>query len=56
MGKKKINFVKNKPEFAGISAIKNNKFVIVSSFSMFPSLQNANAVMHLAKALHPDKF
>ena len=55
-GQKKINFVKNKPEFAGISAVKNNKFVIVSSSSMFPSLQNADAVVHLAKALHPDKF
>lgn len=53
---KKIDFLKNKPEFADISAVKNNKFVVVSSCSVFPSIQNADAVVNLAKALHPDKF
>ena len=52
----KIDLLKNTPELAEVSAIKNNNFLVVSLFSINPSIQNANVVEEMAKKFHPEAF
>ena len=51
-----MDFLKSKKELSGISAIKNNKFIIVPLIQLFPGLQNLNALETIAKGLHPELF
>jgi len=55
-GQVKMDFLKSKKELSGISAIKNNKFIIVPLIQLFPGLQNLNALETIAKGLHPELF
>ncbi|MDQ3250335.1 MAG: ABC transporter substrate-binding protein, partial [Chloroflexota bacterium] len=51
-----INFLKNKPELAGITALQNERFGTISYRQSTPGLPNAEAVELLAAALYPEKF
>lgn len=53
---KKIEFLKSKPELSGVSAIKNDRFVVVPLMRFFPGIQNSLAVEDIAKSIHPDQF
>lgn len=55
-GQRKIDFLKSKKELSEVSAIKNNRFIIVPLIQVFPGLQNLDALETIAKGLHPDKF
>jgi len=55
-GQQKINYLKNKKELAGVSAIKNNRFIVIPLCSVFPGVQNLNALETIAKGLHPESF
>jgi iron complex transport system substrate-binding protein len=51
-----INFLKSKPELAGISAMQNERFGTISYRQSTPGLPNAEAVELLAQALYPEQF
>ncbi len=55
-GQRKIELLKAKKELAEVPAIKNNKFIIIPLVSVFPGVQNINALENIAKGLHPDRF
>ncbi|MGP1454893.1 MAG: ABC transporter substrate-binding protein [Treponema sp.] len=55
-GKRKMDFLKHTKELSNIAAIKNNKFIVIPLISIFPGIQNLNALEILAKSLHPEAF
>ncbi|MGP1529433.1 MAG: ABC transporter substrate-binding protein [Treponema sp.] len=55
-GQQKIEYLKNKKELAEVSAIKNNRFIVIPLCSVFPGVQNLNALETIAKGLHPEYF
>ena len=52
----KLDLLKNSPDLANVSAVKNDRIVIVPLFSINPGLQNADFVEKLAKELHSEAF
>ena len=52
----KIAYLKSLPELADVPAVKNETFVIVPIYAMFPSVQNAEAIETMARGLHPEIF
>lgn len=50
-GKAKVELLKNNPQTAELDAVKNNRFLIIPLFSIFPSIQNVNAVEAMSEAL-----
>ena len=48
---KKIEFLKNMPELADVTAVKEGRFVSASMLAIFPSLQNVNVIEDLNKSL-----
>lgn len=52
----KIAYLKGLPELADVSAIVNDRFVVVPIYAMFPSVQNIDVIQTLAAGLHPDQF
>jgi iron complex transport system substrate-binding protein len=50
----KIAYLKSKPAFATIDAVKNNRFVILPYVEATPGPRNIDAIRRLAKAFHPD--
>ncbi len=55
-GQRKIEILKSKKELSEISAIKNNNFILVPLISLFPGVQNVDALENIAKGLHPEVF
>ncbi len=55
-GQRKIDILKNKKELSEVSAIKNNRFIIVPLHSVFPGIQNIDALENIARGLHPEVF
>lgn len=53
---KKIDKMKAMPELANVSAVKNDRFIIVPLNAVFPGIQNVNAVEIIAEGLHPEVF
>lgn len=53
---KKIDFLKNQPELADVTAIKNDNFIVLKFNLAFPCAQNADAVEYLARSMYPEKF
>ena len=49
---KKIEFLKNMPELADVTAVKEGRFVSASMLAIFPSLQNVNVIEDLNKSLN----
>lgn len=52
----KIDFLKSQEGMEDIEAVKNDNFVIVSLYTITPSLQNADVVEAMATAMYPDVF
>ena len=50
----KIEFMRNKPSFANIPAVKNNRFVVLEYVEATPGPQNIQAIKRLAKAFRSD--
>lgn len=48
----KIAEMKENPETAGMDAVANGNFIIVSGLSMFPSLENLDTVEQIAEVVH----
>jgi iron complex transport system substrate-binding protein len=44
------------PRFAGIDAVKHDRFVTVTFSDATPGIRNIGAVRKVAKALYPHKF
>lgn len=51
----KIAYLKSLPELADVDAIRNERFVVVPIYAMFPSIQNIDAIETVADGLHPDQ-
>lgn len=52
----KLDLLKNSPDLANVSAVKNDRIIIVPLFSINPGLQNVDFVEKLAKELHSEAF
>lgn len=52
----KLNYLKGQNELKDVDAIKNDRFILVSSASVFPSVQNVEAIKNIAAGLHPELF
>ena len=52
----KIAYLKGLAEMADVSAVQNDRFPSVSCYSVFPSIQNIEAIKTIAKGLHPELF
>ena len=52
----KIDYLKSAEELAGVSAVKNDRIVVIPLFAINPSLQNADAIETIAAALYPELF
>jgi iron complex transport system substrate-binding protein len=52
----KIGTLKKTPALANVSAIKNNRFVVISLSLAQPGPRSAEGVEVLAKGFHPDRF
>lgn len=52
----KIDYLKKKTELAEVDAVKNDRFIIVSLMSVFPSLQNTHSLQIISEGLHPEVF
>lgn len=53
----KIEFLKSMPELQDLDAVKNDRFIPISHFTMsFGCVQNADAVQLLAEGLYPELF
>ncbi|MEJ5125958.1 ABC transporter substrate-binding protein [Comamonas sp. MYb21] len=51
----KIDFLRAKPELAGVSAIREQRFFVISYAEATPGPRNVNVAQRLAAALHPDR-
>ncbi|MDV9031910.1 ABC transporter substrate-binding protein [Pseudomonas sp. RAC1] len=52
----KRDFLLAQPALASVEAIRKQRFVVLSYLQVTPSVQNAEAIEILAKALHPELF
>ncbi|MDD0977551.1 ABC transporter substrate-binding protein [Pseudomonas fontis] len=52
----KRDFLLQHPALGSVDAIRNQRFVVLSYLAATPSLDNAEAIETLAKALHPQLF
>jgi iron complex transport system substrate-binding protein len=52
----KIAYLKGLVEMQDVNAVKNDRFPSVSCYSVFPSIQNIEAIKTIAKGLHPELF
>lgn len=52
----KIDYLKNAEELAGVSAVKNNRIVVIPLLAIDPSLRNADVIGTIAAALYPELF
>lgn len=52
----KIDLLKNAEELADVSAIKNDRFIVIPLFVINPGLQNVNFVEEVAQELHAEAF
>lgn len=52
----KIDFLKNSEELANVSAVKNDRIIVLTLFAVNPGLQNVDAVEQMAAAMYPDLF
>ncbi len=50
-GEDKLNQLKTAPEYANLTAVKNNKIYIVPLISIFPSIQNIDFIETLSNAI-----
>lgn len=53
---KKIEFLQQHPALSHLSAIKNNRFAIITYAEATPGVRNFSATLRLAKAFHPKLF
>lgn len=51
----KIDFLRAKPELAGVSAIRKQQFFVISYAEATPGPRNVNVAQRLAAALHPER-
>ncbi|QMV73839.1 ABC transporter substrate-binding protein [Comamonas piscis] len=51
----KIDFLRAKPELAGVSAIRDQRFFVMSYAEATPGPRNVNVAQRLAAALHADR-
>ncbi len=51
----KIDFLRAKPELAGVSAIRKQRFFVISYAEATPGPRNVHVAQRLAAALHPDR-
>ncbi|KZE75783.1 Fe3+-hydroxamate ABC transporter substrate-binding protein [Paenibacillus elgii] len=52
----KIKFLQSLPPLANVTAIKNNKFVIMPLSDVFEGVRNMTALEKMAKGFYPEKF
>ncbi|MGE8498548.1 MAG: ABC transporter substrate-binding protein [Pseudomonas sp.] len=52
----KRDFLLQHPALQGVTAIREQRFVVLSYLAVTPSLENAEAIETLAAALHPEAF
>jgi iron complex transport system substrate-binding protein len=52
----KRDFLLQHPALGAVAAIRAQRFVVLSYLQVTPSLANADAIEHLAGALHPQRF
>jgi iron complex transport system substrate-binding protein len=52
----KRQWLMSQPKLAGISAVKNQRFVTVSFSASTPGIRNVATVRRVAEALYPEKF
>ena len=52
----KIDFLRSVPELANVTAIKENRFIIVSILSVFPSIQNIDVIEYLAEGIQNNNY
>lgn len=52
----KIDFLKQKPELAGVKAIRKQQFFVITYAQATPSPSNVPMATELAKKLHPEAF
>ena len=50
-GQAKVDMLKSNPLTAELDAVKNDRFLIIPLFSIFPGLQNVNAVENISDAI-----
>lgn len=50
----KMDFMRNNPAFSNISAVRNNRFVVLEYVEATPGPRNINAIKHLAKAFRAE--
>ncbi|MCS4292984.1 iron complex transport system substrate-binding protein [Comamonas sp. BIGb0152] len=51
----KIDFLRAKPELAGVSAIRDQRFFVISYAEATPGPRNVHVAQRLAAALHPER-
>ncbi len=52
----KINALKENPALSGITAVKEDRFVVLPLPSVFTGIRNGDAIVYLAKEFYPDVF
>lgn len=52
----KIDFLRSVPELANVTAIKENRFIVVSILSVFPSIQNIDVIEYLAEGIQNNNY
>ena len=50
----KIAFLNSKPELANVSAIRHQRFFVMTYAEATPGPRNVQTAQHLAAALHPE--
>lgn len=51
-GQDKVDYLKSKPELAGVSAIKNNRLLVFDLIAIFPGIQCFNTLETMADEFH----
>ena len=54
--RQKIDFLTANPAFSDMSAVKNQRFVVLSYDEATPGIRNVAAIEKLARELHPDRL
>ncbi len=52
----KINSLKENPALAGVTAVKEDRFVVLPLPSVFTGIRNGDAIVYLAKEFYPEVF
>ena len=52
----KIDLLKSNPAYASISGVQNERFIVIPFSATTLGIRNVDAVVDLARGLHPDKF